>query len=100
MAKNMFTAKWDGKCFKCLAPILIGDRAFFSGMDRTNIFGEDCCGSLTEAELMMSNKAVDVADDGMTVEPSSVMPRRAHVKDMCRKCFQIPSSNGVCGCVY
>lgn len=41
---------------------------------------------------------LDELSDRDAIEVSQVMPTGKTKADMCLRCFQIPSSNGVCGC--
>lgn len=47
---------------------------------------QDCCGDI----------GPDAA--GPAAQPETILPRGKTAADKCRACFQIPASNGVCGC--
>lgn len=111
MARNYFTARWASKCYSCGEPIEPNDKTFFLG-GRDSVHGVACCGERADHELvvpMLSNAYSEafglVPNDDFTEQDDFrlnrrlVMPRGKSASDMCKKCFQIPSSNGVCGCV-
>jgi hypothetical protein len=80
---RVFTAQYPGTCGGCGSEIDAGDLVFYDG---DTLVGDACCAG---------------ADD-LSVEAKStiaqVMPRGKTAKDKCPRCFQIPASNGACGC--
>ena len=83
----VFKAKFTGKCGNCGEPFEVDDEVRY---DRTTLVGTTCC-------------TIDAPSEGDTFNHSRdpairVMPHGKTKRDMCLKCFQIPSSNGSCGC--
>lgn len=98
-ARNYFTAKYRAPCYNCRQLIEIGDKAFYTpGHD--HVIGELCCGEYTDTELLPLVESLDYehGDAHDSVRLKALMPRGKHASDKCMKCFQIPASNGVCGC--
>jgi hypothetical protein len=74
-----------------------GEAAFYiTGRDMP--IGFDCCGDLTNAELLPAYRREEPEAELM-IDAAEVMPRGRSLHDICKKCFQIPSNSGVCGCV-
>ena len=80
-----FLANFPGRCGNCGELFAPGDEIFYDAGD--TLLGQDCCGESDETAAGREPKAL---------EP--VMPRGRSVADRCGVCFQIPSSNGLCGC--
>lgn len=79
-----FVAQFAGVCKRCDEPFPQG--ALVQYDDNDNIV---CCGDITTEGL------------GPSLSPKSpaVMPRGKTASDRCNRCFQVPASNGVCGCI-
>jgi hypothetical protein len=99
--KNYFTTRWPSRCYNCGLKIEEGERAFYVS-DRDNIYGGGCCDILPLEELLRPVIADSEHEEERihTVPVDRVMPRGRKVTDACSICFQIPSSNGGCGCDY
>jgi ribosomal protein S27E len=80
-----FAAKFAGRCGSCGQRFEPGDEVFYDQAD--TMIGMDCCGD------RLSDPS---GSDLIAREP--VMPRGKVARDKCPHCFQIPASNGVCGC--
>lgn len=89
-ASATFEAKWAGTCQDddCGRPFPVGALIKFSQHNR--IVHADCSADPNERSETMR------ADDE-PIPPRAVLPRNP--QPACTKCFQIPSSNGVCGCL-
>lgn len=104
---DIFRATYDGACGNCRAPIGKGDPVKYTSEDAGTrlLIGENCCGDV-DLELIPAGTldafgvfaSTEDFDDQLSVPAPMVMPRRRTARDMCRTCFQIPASNGVCGC--
>jgi Fe-S cluster biogenesis protein NfuA len=79
----VFTARYPGTCGGCGSEIDAGDTVFYDG---DTLVGDGCC----------AGDSTLSAEARTTI--AQVMPRGKSVKDRCSKCFQIPASNGACGC--
>lgn len=82
-----FPATHVGRCSSCGDPFDVGANIFYDHNDQ--VVGLDCCGA-DDAERGSEESAVTPVD--------KVMPRGKTAKDRCETCFQVPASNGVCGC--
>lgn len=93
-----------GRCGRCDRPYAKGDWVFRES--EGELVGVNCCatakdtvpardpiplglGDLEDAEEIHGREWVPL---------DQVMPSNRTKADMCMKCFQIPASNGVCGC--
>lgn len=99
---DIFRASYDGACGNCRAPIAKGDPVKYTSEDPDTrlLVGENCCGDV-DLELVPVGSlfaSMEDFDDQLSIPAPMVMPRRRTARDMCRSCFQIPASNGVCGC--
>lgn len=81
-----FNARYAGRCTSCGTPFEIGAALFYTDDDA--LAGQECCGGEEEPRTA----PLDV------VPADRVMPRGRVAGDRCSRCFQIPASNGVCGC--
>lgn len=97
IVRNSFALRYGTRCANCNLLLESGEPAFYM-QGRDMPIGLDCCGDLPEAELAPPIVRGDPEVDLMVAQ-SQVMPRGRNAQDMCSKCFQIPASNGVCGCV-
>jgi hypothetical protein len=79
-----FEAKYTGRCAGCDEPFHTGDSVVF----RNDTLFKD-------HECPMGPSDMD-ADERMYAR---VMPRQGNASQACLRCFQIPSSNGTCGCI-
>ena len=53
----------------------------------------------TAADLVVVSPEDDEDIEGRDLVPlSQVMPAGRSKRDLCPRCFQIPATNGVCGC--
>jgi hypothetical protein len=80
-----FAASYTGRCGNCTDLFEPGDEVAYDN-DGVLVIVE-CCGAADESRTQLA-----------TVEVDRVMPRGKTAADKCRICFQIPSSNDVCGC--
>jgi hypothetical protein len=80
-----FPASYVGRCTNCNEILNPGDEVYYDGSD--SLTGWDCCGATDEARNTPETSTIE-----------RVMPRGRTAKDRCGTCFQIPSTNGVCGC--
>lgn len=96
--EGVHLATSSGDCAGCDYTYVKGDWVF-----RNNtgvLLGVSCCAPQYVAGLGGGGSSV-VAEDGEGrdfVPLSQVMPHGKSRADMCPDCFQIPSTNGVCGC--
>lgn len=79
------TASYAGRCGSCNDLFAPGDEVFYTEGDL--LVAVNCCGA---AEPLTAESEVTPA--------SKVMPRGKTAKDRCDTCFQVPATNGVCGC--
>jgi hypothetical protein len=80
-----FPASFPGRCGVCGEIYGPGDEVYFS-MPEDILTGWECCGEADEPRAEREKV------------PVPVMPRGKTAKDKCPRCFQVPASNGVCGC--
>jgi len=88
---DAFKAVDPGWCDRCQRWIVKDEWIFRDGKGRT--VGVDCCAT-------DGDRPAPVADYNPDEEVglAQVMPLRRSRADMCPNCFQIPASNGTCGC--
>lgn len=84
VGSNPFPAKYNGRCAGCEATFHTSDLVVF----RHGAL-------LIDHECPMMPTDMD-ADDTLY---QRVMPRQGAASQACLRCFQIPSSNGICGCM-
>jgi len=81
-----FPLTYSGRCGNCGELFAPGAEVFYNQDDA--LIAWDCCGEQDDSRPAVSE-----------VTPRDrVMPRGKTVRDVCSRCFQIPASNGVCGC--
>jgi hypothetical protein len=97
--RRSFQAKYDGTCGTCPAPIAIGDGVFYATPGAALVSGLDCCGDRPDEDLVTVQHAEE-PDEDLTVDVAKVMPRGRTARDACPTCWQVPASNGTCGCSY
>ena len=97
--RRMFMASQASGCATCIADILPGD-AIFYGPGNEAASGMDCCGDKPDADPAVTQRPDDAGDEDLTVDPRKVTPRGRTARDRCPTCFQIPATNGACGCDY
>lgn len=98
--RRTFTAQFASDCATCSTAILPGDSVFY-GPGAEIASGVDCCGDRDDAELTVNQRGDDslsVDDEDPAVTIARTMPRGRTAADRCGKCWQIPASNGTCGC--
>lgn len=100
LTRKGFPAQFDGVCTSCGHRILAGDHVFYAPGNES-VSGLDCCGDKDDVDLTVHQRR----DDGLTVDEDDpattiarTMPRGKTAADACLRCFQIPASNGTCGC--
>lgn len=81
-----FPAAYAGRCRNCNEVFVPGDEVFYVRGEDT-VTGWDCCGDQDDAETASE-----------TTPAGQVMPRGKTARDACARCFQVPASNGACGC--
>lgn len=81
-----FAAHFPGRCGKCGEVFDIGTNVFYTTPDDI-LLGWDCCGASDEPDAA-----------SMVTPPDRVMPRGKTARDACGRCWQIPATNGACGC--
>lgn len=86
-----FPARYPGRCGGCNDPFESGEEVDYDN-DGIRMVAVRCCGDAAEPR-----PATEDAHEHV-VEPDRVMPRGKTAADRCGTCFQIPASNGVCGC--
>ena len=86
MQLHWFKLKFHGHCALCHGP-LTGMLGAYD--DNHRIIGE-CCRDVEPPTPEDDYKARERVID--------VMPRGKSARDACLRCFQVPSSSGVCGC--
>lgn len=88
--RRSFLASYPGRCANCGDMFEVDDEVFYDADDALR--GEACCGDHGAPD------AVRGTAETLAAPIERVMPRGASAQDRCDRCFQIPSSNGVCGC--
>lgn len=88
-----------GECFRCERSYRAGEWVFRD--TEGNTVAVNCCG--TTDDMRTESVGADLKDaediDGRDWVPlAQVLPTGKTKADMCPKCFQIPASNGICGC--
>jgi hypothetical protein len=83
-----FEAKYPFRCGTCGERHPAGAYAQYDA-DHTTLSAVNCADTNLE-----SNGAA--FDRGRA--PIAILPRGKTAKDRCNTCFQVPASNGVCGC--
>jgi hypothetical protein len=98
--RRTFEAQYPGTCATCAAAFSVGDDIFYAPNAEAPS-GADCCADRPDSDLLPTVRP----DDSLSVDendPSTViartMPRGRTAADACPRCWQIPSSSGVCGC--
>jgi hypothetical protein len=80
-----FTAQYSGRCRNCNEVFEAGAEVFYApGEDTVTVL--ECCG--------------DAQRTAAAGEMPQVMPRGKTARDACGMCFQVPASNGLCGCAW
>lgn len=95
-----FNAEFDGRCATCAGPIIPGDSIFYAP-DSDAPSGMNCCGERSDEELAVyqnRDDSLSVDEDDPATNIARTLPRGKTAADKCGKCWQIPSSSGVCGC--
>jgi hypothetical protein len=82
-----FPASYAGRCGNCGENFGPGTQVTYAQPDDL-LIGMECCGELEEP----------VSAESQVTPADKVMPRGKSARDRCDRCFQIPASNGVCGC--
>lgn len=81
---SSFPANYGGRCVGC--GVIFGSGTLVEyDSGGAGLLVVDCCGEPGEPYARQA-----------AAEP--VMPRGRKLSDRCGTCFQIPASNGVCGC--
>ena len=82
-----FPAAYAGRCGNCAEHFRPGEEVQYDSDGLLIVV--DCCGTLDDPPGIGRPRA----------EPSlKTVPRGKTAADRCGTCFQIPASNGVCGC--
>lgn len=84
-----FPARYTGRCGNCDEVFIEGAEVFYAPPDDV-LMGVECCGEVAAIDSRSTVSEVTPAD--------KVMPRGKSARDRCDQCFQVPASNGVCGC--
>ena len=82
---SSFPAAYAGRCGNCGEYFPPG--AMVQYEEGAVLVIQECCGIADEPR-----------EDRPAPKPDVVMPRGKSAADRCGRCFQVPSSNGVCGC--
>jgi hypothetical protein len=81
-----FSAQYAGRCGNCGEMFEEGEPVVYGADDR--LVRVECCADPEgQGDPFLS-----------TPEEIKVLPRGKTAADRCGKCFQVPASNGVCGC--
>lgn len=96
--RRAFKAQYPGNCISCGVAILPGDQIFYApGNEAPSGLG--CCGDRPDDELTVVQRRDETESSENPADTiARVMPRGRTARDMCSRCFQIPASNGTCGC--
>lgn len=81
----VLSAQFAGRCTTCGQPFEVGASIFYTDDDA--LAGWECCG-------------IDEPAAVVPEETARVMPRGKTARDACGLCFQVPASNGMCGCAW
>lgn len=84
-----FMAKYDGLCLPCGEEIHKGE--WLTTHREYGFIHEEC----TDIEPA---QATNIPRHGQPAPPELVLPGGKTTKDRCSECFQVPASNGECGC--
>jgi hypothetical protein len=96
--RSATVAQYRGVCITCGGSVQPGDMIFYAPGNEAPS-GLDCCGDRPDEDLIVTQRRDDLAaEDELTVDLASVMPHGRTVRDACPTCWQIPASNGSCGC--
>lgn len=87
---SSFPAQFSSRCLPCDEDIKSGD--FIVNHPDIGYVHEECASDVGKApeKPRTGRPPVDAHPD--------TMPRGKTAADRCHQCFQVPSSNGVCGC--
>lgn len=85
-----FPARYPGLCIPCGDSIKQGDS--ITNHPVAGYVHEECVHDVGNAPEM------DAETREATTSARSTMPRGKRASDRCGVCFQVPASNGVCGC--
>lgn len=102
-ALRSFTAKYDGVCGTCPAPIAVGDAVFYPHPGAEAVSGVDCCGDRPAEDLVAHARGDDslsVDEEDASAVIARTLPRGKTAASKCPTCWQIPANNGSCGCDY
>lgn len=88
-----FSAKYHGLCLSCDEDIKPGE-SIVSHPD-AGFIHEEC---IEDVGSVRESNGADFDSFTWGRAPIAVLPRGKTSKDRCGKCFQVPASNGVCGC--
>ena len=83
---SSFPAAYAGSCGNCGEHFGPGEMIAY---EEGAVTVQSCCGTPDDPRTTPT-----------ATEPDRVMPRGMTAADRCDKCFQIPSSNGLCGCAW
>lgn len=82
-----FEARYAGRCGDCGQAFSVGEPVSYNADDV--LVGAECCdGEGRNADTFAPGRAA----------VNETMPRGKTARDKCPRCFQVPASNGVCGC--
>jgi hypothetical protein len=95
--RRAFKAAYAGACTSCSAAILPGDDVFYAPGNE-GVSGLDCCGDKPDEDLVVVQRRDTEDEAQLTVDVAQVLPRNPRAA--CPTCWQIPASNGACGCTY
>jgi hypothetical protein len=91
-----FQAKYKSLCLPCDEDIQSGE--YVTNHPEHGWIHEECV-HVADTIVMVSESngaAFDSFNRGRA--PVAILPRGKTAKDRCNTCFQVPASNGVCGC--
>lgn len=84
-----FPAKYNGQCIPCDELISVGDEVTMVDSDR---------GRITIHAHCAEDGEIHVESRSGRPDHTATIPRGRTASDRCNRCFQIPASNGSCGC--
>jgi hypothetical protein len=97
--RRSFKASYAGACTSCSAAILPGDDVFYAPGNE-GVSGLDCCGDRPDEDLIVVQRRDSEDEPQMAVDVAQVLPRGKTAASACPTCWQVPASNGECGCHY